>query len=118
MSVRQRPDLADGDGRDRRLPPALTAALASSSATTKLPVCAICGVSVVDADFIDYIFDFSFERDPALRSDPEQVKANGAGECRRCWDGAPAGGWSAKCVRCGRGWGGYTHCPNCRGRVR
>jgi hypothetical protein len=97
----------------------LTEALAASAETTGLAVCAICGVSVVEDDFIHYIFDFSFERDPALRPDPEAVKAHGAGECRACWDSAPPSSlWRAKCVRCGRGWGGYSNCPNCRGRVR
>jgi hypothetical protein len=118
VSAPHRSDLAEGDGRDRRVPPALTEALAASAETTGLAVCAICGVSVGEDDFIRYVFDFSFERDPERRPDPEVVEAHGAGECRECWDSAPAGGAWAKCVRCGRGWGSYSNCPNCRGRVR
>jgi hypothetical protein len=108
--------LSDGDGRDRRVPAALATALAAES--PRCATCSQCGHSVLREWFVPYSFDFSFERDPALRPDPEAVAAFGQGECWDCWKSAPDAGVSGKCVRCGRGWGGYSHYPNCKGRVR
>jgi hypothetical protein len=94
--------LSTGAGRDRRVPAGLKTAVAESAVETALPVCGQCRASTPEADFIYYVFDFAFERDPALRPDPEAVKAHGEGECRDWWDSAPDAGWRGKCVRCGR----------------
>jgi hypothetical protein len=80
--------------------------------------CSQCGGRVAESDFVRYVFDFTFEKDQALRPDSDAVNEHGVGECRRCWDDAPDSTWRGKCVRCGRSWGHLSHCPNCRGRVQ
>jgi hypothetical protein len=111
--------LSEGDGRDQRIPASLAAALRESSDFLALPVCSQCRASVPEAEFVRYVFDFSFERDPALRPDPIELERHGEGECQDCWDGQENVGFVGTCERCGRVCAGHkSHCRDCRGRVR
>jgi hypothetical protein len=67
---------------------------------------------------VPYINTFTYIRKKSDRPDPKALAEHGHGECWSCFDDTTPSPATGKCVRCGRGWGGYAHCPNCRGRVR
>jgi hypothetical protein len=108
----------DREGRDRRVPPSLSAALSAEAAEVALHVCSQCGQSVAWEEFVPYDFDLDFE-DIAEAPDNEALAPFGEGECETCHDDAPRGGLNSRCERCGLAWGEWCrHCLVCEGRMR
>jgi len=109
--------LGDGDGRNRPTPPQVAAAIASEVAEGGPFQCSQCGQRVPAINFVPYLYTYP---KPPIRMvpDPNPPTERAEGECGECFKDTTPSSSRGKCVRCEGLWGGYTHCPTCRGRVR